>query len=436
MEEHELIELRSEEVQEILGTPPGWLLRWGTTLIVCLVLLLAWLSYLIKYPDIITAPVTIGFSVPTISVVSKTEGTLSKWHVEDSSIVKAGSVLATIQSNASLEDILRLEYCSTVFLQDNSSDCLKKEVKKAHTLDQLRPAFDRIEANLKIDRTATPSRYGQRKGGKWNSNRISVLRKELIKIDAKINALKGEKLPQAEQFAARQRTLYAKGGATRTELEQANARIAEVKIDIASLERDKLIKENEIGKLKAAASKTEPSALGNSSDNQTALSTAVADFLEAIKIWKQNHLIFAPVDGRVSFANKNRTLQHPIKIGDELLLISPIQGQAQQKLSGEIRLPAQGAGKVQAGQRVVIMLDSYPYQEFGTLEARVESKHQTTGENTYSVQLNFTADSLVTNYRKVIPHAPQLSGEAQIITEDKRFIQRIFEKIRGFSSKY
>ena len=32
-EERNFVELRSEEVQEILGTPPGWLVRWGTMVV-------------------------------------------------------------------------------------------------------------------------------------------------------------------------------------------------------------------------------------------------------------------------------------------------------------------------------------------------------------------------------------------------------------------
>ena len=37
--EEKMKELRSEEVQEILGRPPRWILRWGITLLFSVILL-------------------------------------------------------------------------------------------------------------------------------------------------------------------------------------------------------------------------------------------------------------------------------------------------------------------------------------------------------------------------------------------------------------
>ena len=53
MEEFEKIQLRSDDVQEILGTPPSWIVRWGSTFIFLGVILLGVVSYIVKYPDII-----------------------------------------------------------------------------------------------------------------------------------------------------------------------------------------------------------------------------------------------------------------------------------------------------------------------------------------------------------------------------------------------
>ena len=59
MDKEEKIELRSEEVQEILGTPPRWIVRWGITIILLVVIILFAGSYLFKYPDIIFANVVL-----------------------------------------------------------------------------------------------------------------------------------------------------------------------------------------------------------------------------------------------------------------------------------------------------------------------------------------------------------------------------------------
>ena len=49
------IELRSEQVQEILTKIPHWMIRWGNLLILIILLLVLLFSYFIKYPDVNSA---------------------------------------------------------------------------------------------------------------------------------------------------------------------------------------------------------------------------------------------------------------------------------------------------------------------------------------------------------------------------------------------
>lgn len=48
-------EVRSEAVQNILGTPPKWIIRWGSVLVVVITSLLFLSTFLIRYPDVIDA---------------------------------------------------------------------------------------------------------------------------------------------------------------------------------------------------------------------------------------------------------------------------------------------------------------------------------------------------------------------------------------------
>ena len=109
MEEYEEIELRHEDVQEILGTPPSWIVRWGTTVIllgICLLLLVGWI---VKYPDLIPAQIYLTTEVPPISVVARTTGYLSKLVVKENDNVHAGDLLVVMQSSANYEHVLKLE---------------------------------------------------------------------------------------------------------------------------------------------------------------------------------------------------------------------------------------------------------------------------------------------------------------------------------------
>ena len=47
--------LYSDPVKEIIADPPKRIVRWGTTLIFSVLVLLAFLSWVIKYPDVVPA---------------------------------------------------------------------------------------------------------------------------------------------------------------------------------------------------------------------------------------------------------------------------------------------------------------------------------------------------------------------------------------------
>ena len=53
------LELRSENVQDILTHPPHWMIRWGNTVIFVILLMVLLMSYVIKYPEFIPAPIVV-----------------------------------------------------------------------------------------------------------------------------------------------------------------------------------------------------------------------------------------------------------------------------------------------------------------------------------------------------------------------------------------
>ena len=106
--EPDKIELRSEEVQEILGTPPKWMIRYGITLIFCIVGGLFIGSYFFKYPDILPATITVTTENLPADIIAKTSGKIDSLHVYDKQKVKQGDVLAVIENPANFQDVLLL----------------------------------------------------------------------------------------------------------------------------------------------------------------------------------------------------------------------------------------------------------------------------------------------------------------------------------------
>lgn len=56
-EQEEHSALRPDAVDEVLTTPPGWIVRWGITAIFVFVLTLTALLYFVRYPELVKADV-------------------------------------------------------------------------------------------------------------------------------------------------------------------------------------------------------------------------------------------------------------------------------------------------------------------------------------------------------------------------------------------
>ena len=102
------IEIRSEEVQEIMGTPPKWIIQWGIVIIFFVVMTLLAGSYFYKYPDLINAQITIVSENPPVSIVARAEGKLNNIFVADKQVVTANTILGIIENPADYEDAYEL----------------------------------------------------------------------------------------------------------------------------------------------------------------------------------------------------------------------------------------------------------------------------------------------------------------------------------------
>jgi hypothetical protein len=75
-----------------------------------------------------------------------------------------------------------------------------------------------------------------------------------------------------------------------------------------------------------------------------------------------------------------------------------------------------------------LKLQAYPYEEYGMLEAQLTKRSLVAMDNNYAIEMKLK-HGLVTNSGKTIPGNPVLEAEAEIITEDKSVLERLFEKI-------
>ena len=153
---------------------------------------------------------------------------------------------------------------------------------------------------------------------------------------------------------------------------------------------------------------------------------AMNQLKSAIQKWKQTYLLTAPSDGRVSFFNNYWAENQNIREGVTVMAIVPPNGSG---IIGMVELPLSSSGKVREGQRVVMKFDSYPYQQFGIVEGKVQSKALLPRDNkTISVRVALP-NRLKTNRGVELKFDQQMIGSTEIITEERRFIERMFDKL-------
>ncbi|MCL1849977.1 MAG: HlyD family secretion protein [Bacteroidetes bacterium] len=122
--------------------------------------------------------------------------------------------------------------------------------------------------------------------------------------------------------------------------------------------------------------------------------------------------------------------------GEVLVTVVPTE---ETKIVGKILLPPQGAGKVKEGQFVNVKFDSYPHLEFGMVRVQIKNISLVpvaveNNQKAYMLEVEFP-NALVTNYGKTLVLSQDMTGTAEIITEDLRLLDKFINPIRAVIKK-
>ena len=83
----------SEEAQSILGRAPSWVVRWGVTVVFCILAGIVLGCYFIKYPQTVTAPISITTINPPSDLAARYDGLLDTVCVSNGDTVRQGQLL-------------------------------------------------------------------------------------------------------------------------------------------------------------------------------------------------------------------------------------------------------------------------------------------------------------------------------------------------------
>jgi HlyD family secretion protein len=425
MEEKREIEIRSDEVQEILSSVPSWMIRWGITLIFGIMMICIVLAYFIKYPDVIKGTISLTTVTPPSKLVSKTSGEIEGLFVKDNQYVKAGGVLARIKNPLTKEAVDFLEKI-VLEVQLGFQNDFKSPIGFANNqtvfggvqseYNELVNAVNEYRFSLNTDQ------YEKRKQNL--EKQISNYRR-LDEINQRQFKYAEESYVRAEDKYNANKDLYAKNVISKADFFDQEAAFTQAKNELENLRKNNLQNTITLTDYERQLNELEIDFLTKKMNISQTIETRLNNIRNEINNWQAVYLITAPMDGRVNYLMRISENQF-VEAGKQLFAIIP---DGVDQYVGYIEVDKLGYGKVEVGQQVKIRLDNFPSAEYGQLKGVVQSISAIPNEDKYLIKVGLT-NGLMSTYNKKLIYSPEMTGQADIVTEDLRIVERIFNQFR------
>jgi multidrug resistance efflux pump len=415
-------QLLSDEVMEIVTYRPHWIVRKGNSIFAAVLLLLSTLTFVIKYPDVINAPAKLSALNPPKAINARKEGKLLKLFVSNGQQVIKGRQLGYIESTANYNEVMQLQLwvnkTITAIQAGNYNTISNLPPPVLENLGPLQVSFQEFQNQLQFTRQTLANGYFTKKS--------SALHKDLQYIsDLKKNAYQQQHLIEADQ-QLQQKEL------------QAYESLAKDKV-IAPLElnqyKSKMIaKEQSLKQVSTLLTNSDISSHGKQkeildvkkqvADQQQSFNSALLSLKSIIEEWIEQYVLVAAEDGKIIFIT---TLHENelISTGQNLFYIQPKQSE----FYVEITASQNGLGKIKTGQKVMLKLDSYPSQEFGTIDGIIDHIADIPNNDSFLIHVSLPR-GLQTNYGKNIFYKTGLKAQANIITDSRVLFDRLAGQLK------
>ncbi len=399
------------------------MIRWGNTIIFLILVLILIMSYIIKYPEFVPAPIVVTSQNPTEKLQATINSKIEKIFIKNHQEVKKDQVLMIMQSTADYKDVLELKKLMDSITPDQLRSFPLHDASR-FKLGELQGDYNQFAKAFQDEALFTrlqpyaPENLAANQSISEYRSRIATLRQQ--------KSLEQAKYELTKKNYQRSQELFNQGVIASVELEnekikylQAQQNLQNLNISLSQIEEGI----SNLNKTKSGAS------ISTEKDRITYSSQTLQLFEQlrkSLKQWEQSYLVVSNTDGVASFQQFFGENQF-IKAGDLILSILPKNKEA---LVGRMQVPATNSGKIASGEKVLIKLDNYRYQEYGIIEGKVQNiSIAPDDKGNYYVDV-LLPKGLKTSYNKNLTFDKELKGNAEIVTQDLRLIERFFYQMR------
>ncbi|HBZ67979.1 MAG TPA: hypothetical protein DEO70_14185 [Bacteroidales bacterium] len=418
------IEIQSESMDDIMGKQPTWILRRGITVFCMVIVALLIGTWLIHYPDTVTVPVIITSTNPPIEFIAPSGGRIQSFLVKNQQKVEPGDYLVILENPVNTYSIKRLH--SLIHLLDSS---LKFQIEPGlydaniSNLGVLEQPYNRLIQSVKKYRLFCSTSFENEMIKNLN-RQIKLLDSQLIKLKSKasidsfnltLSQITGDYDSLRLTLKENSPDEFDKAGEQLLNNKQTSINketvLSVIRIEIARLEQH-------IWESRMTEKKEEQDLLDKTNE-------AAKDLIKQFEIWEKTYVLKSSSTGTV-LVWKNWSSGQSVEAGEIVLSIKPEKAE---RVFGKATIAIENPGRIKVNQKVLIKLQSFPYPEFGVLTGKIRSISGTSANGKCILEIDLTK-GLSTNYNRQLPLTYGMTGTAEIITEDKRLLERLIAPLR------
>lgn len=415
----------SEVVTEIFNKKPSIIIRWGIFAEFVIILLIIVLCWIIKFPQTVDSAVTITTINPPADLKSRSEGIIDKIFVKDKQKVTKGQTIAIIYNTANYNDVFSVyKHIENDISENNFNFVHDSWLMQNYNLGDLQQTYEDfrnvcVAYKNYLDEGALPKKRDilQAQIKKSMDYRGQMVNQDILsKKDLyyeRLNEFRYKELYKKGLISASE---YQKEIQNLIQSEQANSqsKVAITSSDLSIIQIKQKIVELEIQDKDV------------DSEFKRKIKQSKQQLITAIKEWEYQYFLESPINGYVTYVtywSENQTVTK----GERIVTIVP---QSNTKIIGRMLVSSINFGEVKLKQSVNVKLNGYPFMKYGILKGEIYSISSVPDDkNMYNIEIVFPK-GLITTYNKKLNFIQKMDGTGQILTSNKRLLERIFEPIR------
>ena len=425
------IKIISNEVQEIISYRPVWLVRNGIVLFLLIIAALLGATFFIRYPDIIHVNAKLTSINAPKEIKTKTDGKLIRLKVKEGNMVFKNDIIGFMESRANADEMILFSKVidSMQLLLNKNETEIAINYFNAITIKHAKafpPAAGEIEGAVSTFMQSF-NLFSQYLSKGYYLQKKKMLTGDIVYLQQLYSNLQDQKQLQEQDLLLAKQTLDANKSLNDDKVISAldyrnekskfigkSLTIPQITSAIINNGSSRHEKEKEIAQLE------------NEILQQKGIFVQSLNVLKAqLEEWKNKYVLIAPISGSISFANFYQENQQ-IKMNETICYINPENTQ----YFAQVLIPQSNFGKIKAGQKVLLKLLAYPYQEFGPVKGRLDFISNIPTDSGYLAKVILPM-GLKTNYKLNIQYHEGMLAQGEIVTADTKLSDRLFYQFKS-----